>query len=194
MMGILDYGAGNLASVKNAMDFLGYDTELVSDTRSLEASDCIIFPGVGSFGSMVDTLKERDMYNALHDHIMDGKPFLGICLGLQVLFEGSEESPGHKGFSILKGKATKFTEGKVPQIGWNKIEPKDGMMASGWAYYVNSYRIKSSEHVLATTDYYGEFVAAIKKDNITAFQFHPEKSGRYGLTLLGWWYDCLQKG
>jgi len=193
MIGILDYGAGNLASVKNAMDFLGYEAEMVTSAKDIEKCDGIIFPGQGSFGSMVDILKERGMYGPLYDYIIGGRPFLGICLGLQVLYEGSDESPGYKGYGIMKGRAQRFEKGKVPQIGWNEICPFADDIPGGWAYYVNSYRIVDPKNAIAMSDYYGRFVAAVKKDNITAFQFHPEKSGKYGLSLLRWWYGCLQK-
>jgi imidazole glycerol phosphate synthase glutamine amidotransferase subunit len=193
MIGILDYGAGNLASVKNAMLFLGYDAEVVTVSKDIKKYDGMIFPGQGSFGSMIDTLKGRGMYYKLYDFIDDGKPFLGICLGLQVLFEGSDESPDHEGYGIMKGRAKRFTNGKVPQIGWNRIIPTQEGIKAGWAYYVNSYRIVDSHHCIANSDYFGRFVAAVRKDNITAFQFHPEKSGEYGLSLIRWWYRCLQK-
>lgn len=193
MIGILDYGAGNIASVKNAMAYIGLDARTVSTADGIDSSDCLVFPGQGSFGSMMRILKERDIYDPLYDYINEKRPFLGICLGLQVLFEGSEEDPDISGYGILKGRATRFASGKVPQIGWNNIAPIPGTIKPGWAYYVNSYRIEASDCTMARSDYYGEFVAAIRKDNMTAFQFHPEKSGRYGLSLLNWWYNCLQK-
>jgi len=193
MIGILDYGAGNLASVRNAFEYLGFQAKMITKPDEIEDCEAMVFPGQGSFGSMVDTLNERRMFEPVGQYIEDGKPFLGICLGLQVLFEGSDENPDHEGYSIMKGRVERFTKGKVPQIGWNEITTFDPSMPAGWAYYVNSYRIIDSEHAIAKSDYYGQFVAAVKKDNVTAFQFHPEKSGKYGLSLIRWWYECLQK-
>jgi len=193
VIGIIDYGAGNIASVKNALEFIGEKTKIITTKDEIRSADSIVFPGVGSFGAMVDNIKERHMFEPLYDEINSGKPYLGICLGLQLLFDGSDENPNHSGFCIFPGTAKKFTQGKIPQIGWNLIEPASPEIEGGWAYYVNSYRIKESSATFATSDYYGSFVAAVRKDNIVAFQFHPEKSGPYGLSLLKWWTKCLQK-
>jgi len=193
MIGIVDYGAGNIASVSNALAFIGCDASIVSSPGELDRCDGLVFPGVGSFGAMVETLEARSLYDPLKEKISEGTPFLGICLGLQLLFDGSEESPDHKGFGIFKGNAKRFSQGKVPQIGWNSVEPVGGAISGGWAYFVHSYKIDECEHALAHTDYFGAYVSAVKKDNITALQFHPEKSGPYGLSLLRWWTSCLQK-
>lgn len=192
MIGIVDYGAGNIASVRNAFAYIGQETKLVTEPQALRSVDAVVFPGQGSFGSMVDNLEGKSLYRPLKKELEAGKPFLGICLGLQLLFEGSDESPGYEGYGLMEGTCTKFTEGKVPQIGWNRIEPSIDIFPEGWAYYVNSYRIEASERAIATSDYHGRFVAAVQDDTITAFQFHPEKSGPYGLSLLRWWLSCWQ--
>ncbi|MHC1605521.1 MAG: imidazole glycerol phosphate synthase subunit HisH [Candidatus Methanofastidiosia archaeon] len=193
MIGIIDYGAGNIASVKNAFEYLGYRCTIVDSPEEFDLCDGLVFPGVGSFGSMVENLEKKDIFYPLFDRIEEGKPYLGICLGLHILFESSAESPDTQGFALLKGSAEKFSRGKVPQIGWNLVNPSIQDIKKGWAYYVNSFKITKSEYAIATSDYFGEFVAAVKKNNITAFQFHPEKSGPYGLSLLKWWIKCLQK-
>ena len=192
MIGVIDYGAGNIASVRNALSYIGQASTLITTPDSIRLADAIVFPGQGSFGSMVDNLEGKALYRPLREELEAGKPFLGICLGLQLLFDGSDESPGYEGYGLMKGTCTKFTEGKVPQIGWNKIEPETPTFPEGWAYYVNSYRIESSDCAIATSDYHGRFVAAVQNGALTAFQFHPEKSGPYGLSLLRWWISCWQ--
>ncbi len=192
MIGIIDYGAGNIASVYNALTYIGQEARILRSADEIPGVDALVFPGQGSFGSMVDNLRSRGIFEPLRRQVEDGTPFLGICLGLQILFEGSEESPGYEGFGIMRGTCTRFTRGKVPQIGWNTVRPLGEGMPEGWAYFVNSYRVESSAHALALTDYYGDFVSAVRRDAVTAFQFHPEKSGPYGLYLLTWWFSCWQ--
>ena len=192
MIGIIDYGAGNIASVRNALSYISQASTLITTPDSIRQADAIVFPGQGSFGSMVDNLEGKSLYRPLREELEAGKPFLGICLGLQLLFDGSDESPGYEGYGLMRGTCTKFTAGKVPQIGWNKIEPELPSFPEGWAYYVNSYRIESSDCAIATSDYHGRFVAAVQNGALTAFQFHPEKSGPYGLSLLRWWISCWQ--
>jgi imidazole glycerol phosphate synthase glutamine amidotransferase subunit len=193
VIGIIDYGAGNIASVRNALAYIGQEAIVITDPRDMERCDALVFPGVGSFGAMVENLRQRMLYEPLYEQVRDGTPYLGICLGLHLLFEGSDESPDYPGFGLLEGRATRFTQGKVPQIGWNHIDTLIDDMPEGWAYYVNSYRIASSRAAIATSDYHGTFVAAVRSNTMTAFQFHPEKSGPYGLSLLQWWLSCLQR-
>lgn len=192
MIAIIDYGAGNLVSVKNALDYLGVASQITSNPKDIEQAERIILPGVGSFGFMMESLRRLKLEEPLKKALISEKPYFGICLGLQALFEYSEESPGIKGLSIFKGKVVKFKQGKIPQIGWNKIEPKNGLFTEGFVYFVNSYYAipEDKEIIIATTEYFGDFASAIQFKNITAVQFHPEKSGEFGLELLRRWLKC----
>ena len=193
MIAIVDYGAGNLKSVKNALDYLDVDSIITDDIKNIKKADRIILPGDGSFGYMMENLEKKDLVNPIKNFIKSGKPFLGICLGLQGLFEESEESPKVKGLSIFKGKVLKFRKGKVPQIGWNKIFPKQkNIFKEDFMYFVNSYYVvpKDNSITATITDYNGNFVSAIESNNITAMQFHPEKSGKAGIELLKRWLKC----
>ena len=193
MIAIIDYGAGNLKSVKNALDYLNVDSIITDKPEDIIKSDRLILPGDGSFGYMMENLEKKGLVNPIKNFIKSGKPFLGICLGLQGLFEESEESPNVKGLSIFKGKVVKFGRGKVPQIGWNKIFPKQkNIFKEDFMYFVNSYYVvpKDNSIIATMTDYNGNFVSAIKANNITAMQFHPEKSGKAGIELLKRWLKC----
>ena len=193
MIAIVDYGAGNLKSVKNALDYLKVDTRITDKKEDILKADRIILPGDGSFGYMIENLQKKGLIEPIKKYINEGKPFLGICLGLQALFEESEESPGIKGLGIFKGKVAKFRKGKVPQIGWNNIiAKKNGIFRNGYVYFVNSYYVipEDSSITATITDYYGDFVSAVKSDNVTAMQFHPEKSGEVGLNILKRWLKC----
>jgi len=193
MIAIVDYGAGNLKSVKNALDYLNVDSIITDDPKNIKKADRLILPGDGSFGYMIENLEKKDLVNPIKNFIKSGKPFLGICLGLQGLFEESEESPKVKGLSIFKGKVLKFRKGKVPQIGWNKIFPKQkNIFKEDFMYFVNSYYVvpKDNSITATITDYNGNFVSAIESNNITAMQFHPEKSGKAGIELLKRWLKC----
>lgn len=190
MISIIYYGAGNANSVKNALDYLGYDAIITSEPDKILKADKIIFPGVGSFGDAMKELKERKLDIAIKKYIDSKKPFLGICIGLQVLFEQSEESPKVKGLGIFKGKVVRFRKGKIPQIGWNKIESRT--IGEGYAYFVNSfYAAPEDKNIIESiSDYHGKFVAAVNKDNVFATQFHLEKSGKFGLGILEKWLQC----
>ena len=193
MIVIIDYGAGNLQSVKNALDYFDVESRITSKAGDILKADRVIFPGDGSFGYVMENLKKKNLIEAIKKFAASGKPFLGICLGLQALFEESEGSSGIKGLGIFKGKVVKFRKGKVPQIGWNKIIPaKKGLFKEGYAYFVNSYYVvpENKSITAAATDYYGEFVSAVQFKNITAMQFHPEKSGDFGMHLLRRWLRC----
>jgi glutamine amidotransferase len=193
MIAIIDYNAGNLRSVKKALDFLKTDSIVTSNPEEILVADRIILPGVGSFGESMKMLKKFKLIKPIKQSINDNKKFLGICLGLQLLFEKSEEDPEVKGFEIFKGDVVRFNKGKVPQIGWNEINPKKDFFKRGYAYFVNSYYVSlQDEDIIAcTTEYEGiEFVSAIQKDNITAVQFHPEKSGDFGMKILEDWIKC----
>ncbi|MAG91930.1 imidazole glycerol phosphate synthase subunit HisH [Candidatus Woesearchaeota archaeon] len=193
MIAIIDYGAGNLRSVKNALDCLQVDSRITNKATDILKADRLILPGDGSFGFMMDSLRKNKLEAPIKKSIQNGKPFLGICLGLQALFEESEENSNVKGFCIFKGKVVRFRKGKVPQIGWNNIiSKKKGIFRDGYVYFVNSYYVVPEDRsiVATTTDYYGNFVSSIKQDNITAMQFHPEKSGDFGIELLRRWLKC----
>lgn len=193
MISLLDYGAGNVRSVVNALEKLGETVNIVSSGDDITRSDRLVFPGVGSFGAMIQILQDKDYFSPLQDYIRSGKPFFGICLGLHALFEQSEEAPGVPGLSIIPGEVKRFvTDLAVPHIGWNGIKVKqpsrifNSMQGDEKFYFVHSYHIvpSSDEPVLTTTDYGYEFASAVQQGNILATQFHPEKSGRAGLQLL----------
>ena len=193
MIAVIDYGAGNLKSITNALDFLRVSYKVTDKKEDIEKADKIIFPGVGSFGDCVKSLKKLNIFETLKKEV-NKKPYLGICLGLQVLFESSGESPKVEGLSIFQGKCIKFNNKdlKVPQIGWNsiRIKKKNNLLKNikenSYFYFVHSYYVepKDDEIILAKTDYGKEFVSGIAKDNIFAVQFHPERSGEIGLKVL----------
>ncbi len=193
MIAIIDYGAGNLKSVKNALDYLKAGSRITDKPDEILSADRLILPGDGSFGFMMKNLEKKSLLKPIKDFINSNKPFLGICLGLQALFESSEESPGINGLSIFNGKVVKFKKGKVPQIGWNKIIPKNKkLFKNEFMYFVNSYYAVPDDDsiIAAVTDYNGDFVSAIQSKNVTAVQFHPEKSGEAGIELLKRWLEC----
>lgn len=193
MIYLLDYGAGNVRSVINALERLGETVQTVKSGNDILNADRLVFPGVGSFGSMMEILREKGFVSPLAEYLRSGKPFFGICLGLQALFDSSEEAPGVAGLAVIPGTVKRFTvDLAVPHIGWNGINVRqpsrifNGMRGNEKFYFVHSYHVapSSDEFVLTTTDYGYEFVSAIQKGNITATQFHPEKSGKAGLKLL----------
>jgi glutamine amidotransferase/cyclase len=192
---LLDYGAGNVRSVRNALMELGHTVKNVQTAEDIITAEKLIFPGVGSFGLVMHRLQEGGYIEPLRRRIRENKPFLGICVALQVLFEGSEESPGVPGLGIIPGSVVRFPETKlsVPQIGWNGIRiQKDSKLFNGYQqeklYFVHSYHAPVTEATrdwtLTLTDYGYEFVSAVEKGNVSAFQFHPEKSAKAGLTIL----------
>ncbi|MFT4304633.1 MAG: imidazole glycerol phosphate synthase subunit HisH [Candidatus Woesearchaeota archaeon] len=192
IISIIDYGSGNIGSVKRAFEANGELVKIVKTKKEILKAKKIVLPGVGSFGFIMKKLREKNLEKPLKEKIKEGTPYLGICLGLQILFEESEESPGIKGLCIFKGKVKKFKKGKIPQIGWNEIIPKNKILEKDFFYFVNSYYIKPKDekNVASTTNYFQNFVSAIKYKNITAVQFHPEKSGKTGLKLLKRWSKC----
>ena len=197
MIAIVDYGAGNLKSVQHALEFLKVESVITDSPDAILKAGRLILPGDGSFGYMMETLKKKKLIEPIKAFLMEsmrgGRPFLGICLGLQGLFEKSEESPGIRGLSIFKGSVKKFRDGKVPQIGWNRIVPqKKGIFKEEYMYFVNSYAVAPKDHsIVATeTDYFGSFVSSVQFKNLTAMQFHPEKSGKAGIELLKRWLAC----
>ena len=194
MISIIDYGLGNLKSVHKALNSLGFTSKITSSIKDINNCNGIIFPGVGSFGDCMKQLDDRGLINSLKKSISSGKPFMGICLGLQILFERSEESPNVEGLSILKGEISKIKfdkDLKVPHMGWNKINIiKDSSILQGidsdtWMYFVHSFKLNNDLKITDSVSSYGEiFSASINKDNIFATQFHPEKSSKIGLTIL----------
>ncbi len=195
MIAIIDYGAGNLQSVKKALDFIGAESVITDNIETINACDKILLPGVGSFGDAMDSMTQKGLVDTVKENANSGKPFLGICLGLQLLFEESEESPGVKGLGIFKGKIKKFSPDmglKIPHIGWNslKIKQKDTLFKdipeNSYVYFVHSYYLHAEdENEIATVTNYGiDFHSAVGKNNVFATQFHPEKSGDVGLQIL----------
>lgn len=195
MVAIIDYGAGNLSSVKKALDYLGAESEITQDKEKILSASHVILPGVGSFGDAMKSMAERGLVEPVKQAARSGKPFLGICLGLQLLFESSEESKGVEGLGLIKGKIVQIPRDnglKVPHIGWNsvKINQKNGIFSGiedgSYFYFVHSFYLKDAEPdaVAATTEYGVDIECAVQKGNLCATQFHPEKSSRLGLQLL----------
>ena len=194
MIAIIDYGAGNLKSVYKAFEFLGHDVVVTNDSKVVDKTHKVVLPGVGQFGDAMEGLKKAGMADAVYKAVESGKPFLGICIGMQLLLEGSEESPHTQGLGIIKGQVIKIpsTGLKIPQIGWNSLEfPRpchifEGLKPNEFVYFVHSYypKLENKEYVTATTWYGATLDVAIQKDNVFATQFHPEKSGTAGLRIL----------
>lgn len=194
MIVVIDYGAGNLRSITNALDFLKVKYKVTDKPKEIEKADKVIFPGVGAFGDCIKSLKRKKLIEPLQKEIKK-KPYLGICLGFQILFESSEETKRVKGLSIFKGKCRKFKSRnlKIPQIGWNsiKIINKNSLLLKNikddsYFYFVHSYYVDSKDKniILTKTNYGIDFVSSIEKDNIFATQFHPERSSAIGIKIL----------
>ncbi|HME42808.1 MAG TPA: imidazole glycerol phosphate synthase subunit HisH [Syntrophorhabdales bacterium] len=192
MIAIVDYGMGNLRSVTNAFARLGGSIVVTRDKAMIAEARAIVVPGVGAFGKCMENLRGFDLLDVLRDQISKGKPYLGICLGLQMLFESSEEAPGVEGLSLVKGCVRRFKNDlKVPHMGWNEVEQiKNSRVFKGidqgeYFYFVHSFYPEPGEDVIASkTDYGSPFASSIERDNIFACQFHPEKSQKVGLRLL----------
>lgn len=193
MINLIDYGGGNMGSITRCLQRLGLPFRLACSGKDVVRSEAIILPGVGNFGAVMSKLRQRELDSAISDVILSGLPFLGICVGMQVLFEGSEESPLSPGLKIIAGGIKKFNCRKVPQVGWNRLDPAQTGLEAGYAYFVNSYYgVPADESVVAyTSEYPDPFCAGIIKENITAFQFHPEKSHEFGQRLIRRWADAL---
>ncbi len=197
MIAIIDYGAGNLRSVKKAFNHLKRKNMIATRAEDLKKADRVVLPGVGAFGPAIEKLKETHFYEATLDWLKAGKPFLGICLGMQMLFEESLESKKKKGFGIFEGKCPRFKKGKVPQMGWNQINiVKESPLLKGipdksFFYFLHGYYVKAKDNeiVRATTDYFVTYTSMIEKGNVFGVQFHPEKSGETGLKMLNNWVD-----
>jgi glutamine amidotransferase len=195
MIAIIDYNAGNLKSVEKALALLGEPSVITSERREILAADHVILPGVGAFGDAMEQLKKLELDKVIREVTEKGTLFLGICLGLQLLFAGSQESQGVEGLHLLDGEILRIPdkEGlKIPHIGWNSLKyPNPGRLFCGipeesYVYFVHSYYLKAADEgiVCATTEYSTHIHAAVEKDNIFACQFHPEKSSAVGLAIL----------
>ncbi|NLB36539.1 MAG: imidazole glycerol phosphate synthase subunit HisH [Clostridiales bacterium] len=194
MIAIVDYGAGNLQSVHKALNYIGVKSQISSDGNFILSANGVILPGVGSFEDAMNCMKKSGLLESVKKAALSGKPFLGICLGLQLLFEHSEESPGAAGLGILKGKIRKIPacEVKVPHMGWNSLDIKKnegifkGIKQGTYVYFVHSYYLEAeNKGEVAATAYYGvEIDAAVSKGALFGCQFHPEKSGEAGLIML----------
>ncbi len=194
MICIIDYGAGNIESVRKALEYIGADCVVSADKDVLASADAAILPGVGSFGDAMNELRSRGLEEPIKAFIASDKPFLGICLGLQILFESSEESPGAVGLGVLKGKIVRIPDGeglKIPHMGWNSVEiKKDDALFKNipnnpYVYFVHSYYLKAEEDIVTSVAEYGVNIhASVAKGNLRACQFHPEKSGELGISLL----------
>jgi imidazole glycerol phosphate synthase glutamine amidotransferase subunit len=191
MIGIIDYGAGNLKSVQNTLAEIGAAYRLVHTAEMMRASSKIILPGVGHFGQMMRALEMMQMVEPIKKNISDGVPFLGICLGLQALYEGSEEAPELTGFGLIPGKVQRFSHDlRVPHMGWNEIEAKAGsallhnLGPKPYLYFAHSYYAPVGEATAATCDYGVPYTAVLESANLFGVQFHPEKSGQLGLRIV----------
>ena len=195
MIAIIDYDAGNLKSVEKALQYLDEECIVTRDKEELLKADKIILPGVGAFGDAMEKLHTFGLVDVIHKLVKENKPFLGICLGLQLMFESSEEGPGVKGLGLLPGKIVKFPEKegfKIPHMGWNSIDVKEGsrlfkgVSNNSYVYFVHSYYLQAENEndVAATTEYITHVHASVEHNNIFACQFHPEKSGDVGLRIL----------
>lgn len=195
MIAIIDYGAGNIQSVSKALAHIGCEAFITRDKDKILKADGAVLPGVGSFGDTIDTMTEYGIKDTVIEYAKSGKPFLGICLGLQLLFPKSEESPDAEGLGIFDGSITKIPSGeglKIPHIGWNSLDIKknDGLFKgigkNPYVYFVHSYFLNASDKsiVSAQTEYGVTIDAAVEQGNVYATQFHPEKSGETGLKIL----------
>ena len=197
MIAVIDYGMGNLRSVHKALEVVGGNAKITSRLKDLKNAAKLVFPGVGAFGEAMKELKCLNLIQPIKDAINEGKYFLGLCLGLQLLFERSDEAPGLKGLSVLKAQVKRFDFTKealkVPHMGWNTIKIKNrnskilkDMPNDSYMYFVHSYYVVPKERniILTTTKYGIEFISGIQKDNIYGLQFHPEKSQDLGLKIL----------
>lgn len=195
LIAVLDYGIGNLRSAEKALQRVGADARLTKDAALARDADAVVLPGVGAFGACLRALRAEGLEDVALDAVDSGRPFLGICVGMQMLFSGSDEDPSARGLDVIPGPVVRLSsEVKCPQMQWNRLTitaPNDPMFAGpafgeAWMYFVHSYAgvPEDRAHVVATCDYGGPVNAAFRKDNVFATQFHPEKSGSAGLALL----------
>lgn len=197
VIAVLDYGIGNLRSAQKALQHLGADARLTADPGLVEAADGVVLPGVGAFGACMAAMAATGVDALAVTAAASGRPFLGICVGMQLLYEGSDEAPGVDGLGVLAGTVERITGGvKVPQMQWNALSVVSphrltGGLDGSWMYFVHSYAAPPSDDVIAVCDYGGPITAAIARGNVWATQFHPEKSARPGQHLLRNWLDAV---
>jgi glutamine amidotransferase len=191
LIAVLDYGIGNLHSAQKALQRVGADARLTADPALVRDAAGVVLPGVGNFGRCLQALEESGLDDLAIECAGSGRPFLGVCVGMQMLYEGSEESPDVPGLGVLPGVVRRLPDGvKRPQMQWNVVVPTGpsgllaGLDAPVWAYFVHSYAAERADYAVATCDYGGPVVAAVERDGLWATQFHPEKSGRTGLAIL----------
>ena len=193
MIAIIDYGVGNLYNLKNALDFQGIENRIVTEPAEIEACSHLILPGVGAFAPAMDHLRAAGMEDLVRERVAAGTPFLGVCVGMELMFDVSEEDGIHEGLGLLPGRIVRFAHNlKIPQIGWNQVafqgaDPLlEGISDQSYFYFVHSYhaRLADQTDALGLTDYGGEFPAIVHRDNLWGVQFHPEKSQNAGLRLL----------
>ena len=201
LVAVLDYGIGNLRSAHKSLQRVGADARLTADPELIASADAVVLPGVGAFGACMDALAASELVEPAQQAAESGRPFLGICVGMQLLYEHSEESPGVPGLGILPGTVRLLPDSvKRPQMQWNRLEARwpdplfAGLDDEIWVYFVHSFAAEDSDHTIATCDYGGPVVAAVNRDNVWAMQFHPEKSGSHGLTLLRNFVSLLAVG
>jgi glutamine amidotransferase len=192
-LAIINTGIGNLRSVQKAFEHVGAAPAITDDPAAVAAAEAVVLPGVGAFGDSIDGLRARGLEPAVFDAIRRGVPFFGICVGMQLLFEESEEMGIHRGLGVLPGRIVRFPAAlTVPHMGWNQIEPRrshpllDGVPSGAFAYFDHSYCVVTGDEsiVVAATDYGGPFPSVVARDNVWAIQFHPEKSQQAGLRIL----------
>lgn len=191
IVGIIDYGSGNLKSIENMLKHLECEYFIAKTPEDIERADKLIFPGQGHFEQATKALEKSGLIDAIKSAVSNGKHFLGICLGLQIIFDKSEEAPASLGMGLVAGECVKFTKGKIPQIGWNKVSAtsNNSILEDEHYYFVNSYYVKPQDEsiVSSTCNYEIDFCASIEKDNLIAVQFHPEKSGEAGVRVFEKW-------
>lgn len=192
MIAVVDYGIGNLRSAEKALQHVGADARLTGDADDVARASGVVLPGVGAFGRCVEALARSGLEPAVRDALAGDRPFLGICVGMQMLYEGSDEDPSARGLGVLPGVVRRLPDGvKRPQMQWNRLERTgrpsamlDGLGGSPWVYFVHSYAAVDTTDAVATCDYGDSLVAAVERGRLWATQFHPEKSGRTGLDML----------
>ncbi|GFI51443.1 imidazole glycerol phosphate synthase subunit HisH [Lachnospiraceae bacterium] len=195
MIAILDYDAGNIKSVEKAMQLLGQEVTVTRERETILRADKVILPGVGAFGDAMDKIRQYGLYEVIHEVVDKGTPFLGICLGLQLLFERSEESPKAEGLGVLKGEILRIPETpglKIPHMGWNSLKLQNhgrlfaDLPDEPYVYFVHSYYLKAADEgiVTAATEYGTQIHASVEQGNVFACQFHPEKSSDVGIQIL----------
>jgi imidazole glycerol-phosphate synthase subunit HisH len=201
LIAVLDYGIGNLRSAQKSLERHGVDARLTADPAVVRDADGVVLPGVGVFGACMDAVERTGVAELAHEAVEAEKPFLGICVGMQLMYEASEETPGRKGLGIIPGEVKLLPAGvKRPQMQWNVVDvirPTalfEGVPSPIWMYFVHSYAAPMSDHVVATCDYGGPVVAAVEHGHVHAAQFHPEKSSTAGLAFMKNFVDLVQQG